>query len=105
MRHAEFYKLLRLGKEGYMRKVDNQMSVAAFLRNFLSSLTHPNGKKRFQILDGGDACCLPVVSARLNPELGLHYDDKDFQHALSESHWYGESTCDPLAMAGKMPYQ
>lgn len=32
--------------------------------------------------------CLPVVSARLNPELGLHYDDKDFQHALSESHWY-----------------
>ena len=64
------------------------MSVAAYLRNFLSKLTHPNGQKRFQILDGGDSCCLPVVSARLNPDLGLHYDDKDFQHALSESHWY-----------------
>lgn len=33
-------------------------------------------------------CCLPVVSARLNPDVGLHYNDKDLQHALSESHWY-----------------
>ena len=40
------------------------------------------------MLDGGDTCCLPVVAARLNPELGLHYDDIDLQHALSESHWY-----------------
>lgn len=36
-----------------MKKVENQMSVAAFLRNFLANLTH-NGQKRFQILDGGD---------------------------------------------------
>jgi hypothetical protein len=101
---------MRLGKEGYMRKVDNQMSVASYLRSFIGNLTHPNGQKRFQLLDGGDVsafqllflpnlhetnfptliqtCCLPVVSARLNPELGLHYDDKDLQHALSESHWY-----------------
>ncbi|KAL3802921.1 hypothetical protein ACHAWO_003553 [Cyclotella atomus] len=86
--YVQFFKLLRLGKEGYMKKVENQMSVAAYLRNFIASLTHPSGHKRFQILDGGDTCCLPVVSARLNPDLGLHYDDKDFQHALSESHWY-----------------
>ena len=50
----EFYKLMRLGKEGYMTKVENQMKVAAYLRNFISNLTHPNGQKRFQILDGGD---------------------------------------------------
>ena len=50
----EFYKLLRLGKEGYMKKVDNQMAVATYLRDFLRSLTHPNGQRRFQILDGGD---------------------------------------------------
>jgi len=50
----EFYKLMRLGKAGYMTKVENQMRVAAYLRNFISNLTHPNGQKRFQILDGGD---------------------------------------------------
>ncbi|KAL7483135.1 hypothetical protein ACHAW6_008786 [Cyclotella cf. meneghiniana] len=86
--YVQFYKLMRLGKEGYMAKVENQMKVSAYLRNFISDLTHPNGQKRFQILDGGDTCCLPVVSARLNPDVGLHYNDKDLQHALSESHWY-----------------
>jgi glutamate decarboxylase len=52
--YVQFYKLLRLGKEGYMKKVENQMAVAAFLRKFIASLVHPSGQKRFQILDGGD---------------------------------------------------
>ena len=86
--YVQFYKLLRLGKEGYKNKVENQMGVTSYLRHFLENLKHPSGKDRFQLLDGGDTCCLPVVSARLNPELGLHYDDIDLQHALSESHWY-----------------
>lgn len=86
--YVQFYKLMRLGKEGYMSKVENQMSVTSYLRHFIANMKHPNGKPRFQMLDGGDTCCLPVVSARLNPDLGLHYDDIDFQHALSESHWY-----------------
>ena len=65
------------------------MTVTAYLRNFIREQVHkPSGKKRFQLLDGGDVGCLPVVSARLNPELGLHYNDIDMQHALSESHWY-----------------
>jgi hypothetical protein len=71
-----------------MNKVENQMGVTSYLRQFLSNLKHPSGKPRFQILDGGDTCCLPVVAARLNPELDLHYDDVDFQHCLAESHWY-----------------
>ena len=72
-----------------MQKVENQMTVTAYLRNFIREQVHkPSGKKRFQLLDGGDVGCLPVVSARLNPELGLHYNDIDMQHALSESHWY-----------------
>ena len=79
---------MRLGKEGYMAKVENQMAVTSYLRHFIANMKHPSGKPRFQMLDGGDTCCLPVVSARLNPDLGLHYDDIDFQHALSESHWY-----------------
>jgi len=79
---------MRLGYEGYTAKVDNQMSVTRYLRQFLVGLKHPSGKPRFQMLDGGDICCLPVVAARLNPEFVLHYDDIDFQHALSESHWH-----------------
>lgn len=81
--YVQFYKLLRLGKNGYMTKVSNQMANAAYLRKFLSELKHPSGKPRFQILDGGDTCCLPVVAARLNPEIQLPYNDIDLQHALS----------------------
>ena len=65
-----------------MNKVENQMGVTSYLRHFLSNLAHPSGKPRFQILDGGDTCCLPVVAARLNPELNLHYDDIDSGYSL-----------------------
>lgn len=81
--YVQYYKLLRLGKQGYSSKVSNQMSNAAYIRNFLKELKHPSGKPRFEILDGGEACCLPVVAARLNPEVQLPYDDIDLQHALS----------------------
>lgn len=88
--YVQLYKFLRLGKDGYVTKVQNQMAVAAFLREHIASLKHPSGKPRFEILDGGDheGQCLPVVAARLNKELGLKYDDIDLQHALAESHWY-----------------
>lgn len=79
----QYYKLMRLGKSGYTSKVSNQMNCAAYIRNFLRDLKHPSGKPRFQILDGGDTCCLPVVAARLNPDIELPYDDIDLQHALS----------------------
>ncbi|KNC78357.1 hypothetical protein SARC_09209 [Sphaeroforma arctica JP610] len=60
---------------------------------FLRSHTHcysfaGTGKKRFVIMDDGDTACLPVVSARLNPDLRLPFTDIDFQHQLSEQHWY-----------------
>lgn len=86
--YVQFYKFLRLGIEGYTSKVANQMAVAAYIRHALKNMKHPSGKPTFQILDGGDTCCLPVVGARLNPELDIKYDDIDLQHALSESHWY-----------------
>lgn len=81
--YVQFYKLLRLGKDGYRSKVANQMKVAKYLRDFLRDLKHPDGKPRFEILDGGDECCLPVVAARLNPETKVQYDDIDLQHALA----------------------
>jgi glutamate decarboxylase len=86
--YVQYYKLLRLGRNGYSSKVSNQMSNAAYIRNFLRELKHPSGKPRFQILDGGDDACLPVVAARLNPDIELTYDDIDLQHALSATHWY-----------------
>jgi hypothetical protein len=81
---------MRLGIEGYTNKVGNQMRVAEYIRGYIRQIKHPSGKHRFQMLDGGekDENCLPVVAARLNPELALKYDDIDLQHALSESHWY-----------------
>jgi glutamate decarboxylase len=83
--YVQYYKLLRLGKEGYRDKVDNQMKVAAFLRKNLKEMKRPDGQPRFEILDTGDHLCLPVVGARLNNADGkLKYDDIDFQHALAE---------------------
>lgn len=86
--YVQFYKMLRLGERGYRSKVSNQMKVAAYLRGFIRDLKHPNGEPRFQMLDGDGSECLPVVAARLNPDLDLAYNDIDLQHAISESHWY-----------------
>ena len=50
--YVQFYKLMRLGREGYMQKVENQMSVTKYLRDFLKSLVHePSGKKRWVRLE------------------------------------------------------
>lgn len=88
--YVQFYKFLRLGREGYTAKVKNQMEVAAYMRDHMRSKKHTCGKPRFEILDGGlhEHGCLPVVGARLNKACHLHYDDIDLQHALAESHWY-----------------
>eukprot|EP00928_Gymnodinium_smaydae_P058198 TRINITY_DN4142_c0_g1_i2.p1 TRINITY_DN4142_c0_g1~~TRINITY_DN4142_c0_g1_i2.p1 ORF type:complete len:532 (-),score=122.29 TRINITY_DN4142_c0_g1_i2:181-1722(-) len=85
--YVQFYKFLRLGMEGYGALEHNCMENAKFLRDGLKSMTF-NGKKRFEILDAGDIHCLPVVAARLNPELNLGYNDIDLQHAIAEDHWY-----------------
>jgi len=84
---VQFYKILRLGMEGYRSKVDNQMNTSRLIREGLENMTF-KGKKRFIILDQGDEGCLPVVAAMLNPELNLPYDDIDLQHAISDEHWY-----------------
>mmetsp|Transcript_17704 Transcript_17704/g.38395 ORF Transcript_17704/g.38395 Transcript_17704/m.38395 type:complete len:576 (+) Transcript_17704:62-1789(+) len=84
---VQFYKILRLGYEGYRLKVSNQMANAKVLRDSLKAMKC-NGKPRFVILDAGDTGCLPVVAAMLNPELNLPYDDIDLQHTISDDHWY-----------------
>ena len=39
------------------------------------------------MLDNGDDRCLPVVTAMLNPDLNLGYDDIRLQYVIAESHW------------------
>eukprot|EP01134_Creolimax_fragrantissima_P006228 CFRG6228T1 len=85
--YVQFYKFMRLGLLGYQNLCDNMMSNAKTIRDGLRQMEH-KGKARFEIMDDGEKGCLPVVAARLNPELRLPYTDIDFQHALSEAHWY-----------------
>ena len=61
--------------------------MPGFLRDGLKAMTC-QGKPRFVILDDGDKHCLPVVTAMLNPECELYFNDIDLQHALSQHHWY-----------------
>lgn len=87
--YVQYYKLLRLGINGYRKKVEQQMLVSKFLRDHLKAATY-HGKPRFEILDCGDEHCLPVVGARFNPDLKLKYNDIDLQHGVAEYHWYVE---------------
>merc|ERR1712032_711512 len=84
---VQFYKFNRLGWEGYEATTRSQMENAKYLRDELKKMTY-QGKPRFEMLDDGDAGCLPVVTACLNPELKLPYDDIDMQHVLVTTHWY-----------------
>jgi len=85
--YVQFYKLLRFGLAGYRQVEENMMRNASFLRDGLRAMEH-EGKPRFVLLDDGDQHCLPVVTAMLNPEAGLTFDDIDLQHVLSQHHWY-----------------
>ena len=85
--YVQYFKLLRFGLYGYQQCCENMMANAQFLRRGLAEMTY-EGQPRFVILDDGEEDCLPVVTAMLNPESGLAYDDIDLQHVLSQHHWY-----------------
>ena len=63
------------------------MENANYLREEMKKMTY-KGKPRFIFLDDGNSDCLPVVTARLNPECKFTYDDIDLQHIMSQHHWY-----------------
>jgi len=89
--YVQFYKFLRLGKTGYAAQVANQLAVAQYLREGLQSIK-VNDFSIFTILDAVGMSeqkhCLPVVTAMINPDLGLPFDDIDFQHVVAQGHWY-----------------
>jgi len=82
--YVQFYKFMRLGIEGYSALEAGMMGVARHIRDGLKSMEFC-GKPTFQLLDSGDTKCLPVVSARLNPQLQLLFNDIDLQHAIAET--------------------
>jgi len=85
--YVQFYKFMRLGTYGYAALEESMMSVAKYIRDGLKAMVY-NEKPAFEMLDDGDTGCLPVVSARLNLDLNLEYNDIDLQHAIAEDHWY-----------------
>ncbi len=87
--YVQLYQFLRLGKVGYSTMIQHQLKVSDMLRERLKKMTY-KGKPRFVMMDATvqGCACLPVVAARLNPELNLQYDDIDLQHAIAEHQWY-----------------
>lgn len=85
--YAQYYKLLHYGASGYRRCCEYMMENARYLRDGLRAMTRA-GTPRFRLLDHGDRGCLPVVTARLNPDCRAGYGDIDLQHVLSQHHWY-----------------
>merc|ERR1719401_3020478 len=51
---VQYYKFHRLGRAGYKALCDNRMANAKYLRDFLKSVKHTDGRPKFVILDAGD---------------------------------------------------
>jgi glutamate decarboxylase len=85
--YVQYYKFLRYGLHGYQDVCNHMMHHAKMIRDGLKAMTY-KGKPRFVFLDNGDTHCLPVVTAMLNPECELRFNDVDLQNTLSQHHWY-----------------
>ena len=86
--YVQFYKFLRHGKLGYQNLTDNMMNTTKFIRDRMKEVKSPNWKIYFMIIDDGDQVSLPVVTAMIDKDAGLPFDDIDLQHVLSMEHWY-----------------
>jgi len=86
--YVQAYKFLRMGLDGYKRKVQNQLETTRNFRNKMRSLMWTNGEPIFEISDPDEELGLPVFGGRVNPKLGLAFDDFNLQHTVGEFHWY-----------------
>ena len=64
------------------------MHTLKFIRDRMKEMKAPNGKIFFRILDDGDQACLPVVTATVDKDAELPFDDIDLQNFLAMEHWY-----------------
>jgi glutamate decarboxylase len=86
--YVQAYKFLRLGMKGYRSKVHNQLTTTNNFREKIRAMKWTNGEPLFEICDPDQEPGLPVFAARVNPELGLKFDDVKLQHPIAEFHWY-----------------
>eukprot|EP00536_Pseudo-nitzschia_multiseries_P016492 jgi/Psemu1/263672/estExt_Genewise1Plus.C_11290003 len=86
--YVQAYKFLRLGMNGYRRKVRNQLETTMGFRDRIRTLKWNGGEPMFEICDPDGETGLPVFAARVNPKLRLNFDDFALQRAMAEFHWY-----------------
>ena len=88
--YSQYYKMLKLGRQGYTFKLQHQFQIASTIRDHLQAMKVGVGVGEvatvpvFEILDSGGE--LPVVAARVNPQLlkdsQLTLTDYDLQRKL-----------------------
>uniref|UniRef100_A0A7S4EH22 glutamate decarboxylase n=2 Tax=Pseudo-nitzschia australis TaxID=44445 RepID=A0A7S4EH22_9STRA len=83
--YVQAYKFLRLGMVGYRQKVRNQLDTTKAFRDRIRSLKWNHGAPLFEICDPGDDPGLPVFAARVNPKLGLKFDNFALQRVSGSS--------------------
>ncbi|KAI9889317.1 MAG: hypothetical protein M1814_005560 [Vezdaea aestivalis] len=77
---AQYYSLIRLGKQGYRAIMMNLTRTADYLASMLKQLG-------FIIMSDGGGRGLPLVAFRLDPALDKHYDEFAIAHQLRERGW------------------
>lgn len=84
---CQMYTFLRLGRQGYARVCKNALDVTGYIREEMMKMKKEN-KPLFILLEGEGPFRLPVIAAKLNPELNLEYDAIDLQSAMAIGQWY-----------------
>ncbi|KAL5115499.1 hypothetical protein ACEQ8H_006640 [Pleosporales sp. CAS-2024a] len=77
---GQYYQLIRLGKRGYRRIMLNLTRTADYLSANLEDMGFIIMSQR-----GGEG--LPLVAARIDEDLGKHYDEFAIAHQLRERGW------------------
>ncbi|RIB06045.1 glutamate decarboxylase-like protein [Gigaspora rosea] len=77
---AQYYVLIRLGRQGFTSIMRNLMSNADYLATRIESTN------KFDILSDRNGNGLPLVAFRLKAK-SIHYDEYDVSHRLREHQW------------------
>ena len=77
---GQYYQLIRLGKRGYRCIMVNLTRTADYLAASLSDLG-------FIIMSDGRGRGLPLVAFRIDPRLGVLFDEFALAHQLRERGW------------------
>lgn len=77
---AQYYQLIRFGKQGYQAIMTNLVRIADYLTASLKQMG-------FIIMSKRSGQGLPLVAFRLDPQLHKHYDEFALAHQLRSRSW------------------